>query len=354
MKRKRMRLPNGFGQISEIKNKPLRKPFRAMVTVGKTESGRPICKLLKPVAYFKTYNEAYEALLRYRNDPSIFKNDFTMQEVFDEWYEEYKKGVVEHVAKRAKSLWNHLSQIHEKKIRELKALDLKIAIGEAELPSDNVLMKLKTLLNMMYDYAVMLEYVDKNYARVLKLNSPDTKAKDPHKSLTAEEMKYLWDNKDDDIVKMILVQCYMGWRPQELLDIRLSDIDMDNLTIKGGSKTEAGKDRVVPICNVIKPIVLELIDKSKTISTGDKLFYFINAYRTYYKKFKRILNNHRPHDPRKQFITMAKSVGMDEYAIKRIVGHAITDITENVYTDRDIAWLKTEINKLKPIGVGTV
>lgn len=38
---KRRRLPNGFGQISEIKNRNLRKPFRAMVTVGKTP-GRKI------------------------------------------------------------------------------------------------------------------------------------------------------------------------------------------------------------------------------------------------------------------------------------------------------------------------
>lgn len=39
---KRKRLPNGFGQISEIKKRNLRKPFRAMVTVGKTPTGRPI------------------------------------------------------------------------------------------------------------------------------------------------------------------------------------------------------------------------------------------------------------------------------------------------------------------------
>lgn len=32
---KRRRLPNGFGQISELKNKNLRKPFRAMITLRK-------------------------------------------------------------------------------------------------------------------------------------------------------------------------------------------------------------------------------------------------------------------------------------------------------------------------------
>ena len=54
---KRRRLPNGFGQISEIKNRNLRNPFRAMVSVGKAENGRPICKPLKPESYFPTYND---------------------------------------------------------------------------------------------------------------------------------------------------------------------------------------------------------------------------------------------------------------------------------------------------------
>ena len=43
---KRMRLPNGFGRITEIKGKKLRKPFRVMVTTGKTTEGSGICKLV--------------------------------------------------------------------------------------------------------------------------------------------------------------------------------------------------------------------------------------------------------------------------------------------------------------------
>lgn len=38
---------------------------------------------------------------------------------------------------------------------------------------------------------------------------------------------------------------------------------------------------------------------------------------------------------------------MDEYAIKYIVGHAVNDLTEEVYTDRSIEWLSTEIEKIR-------
>ena len=43
---------------------------------------------------------------------------------------------------------------------------------------------------------------------------------------------------------------------------------------------------------------------------------------------------------------IAKKYKLDEYAIKRIVGHAISDITESVYTERDIEWLHEEISKI--------
>ena len=43
----------------------------------------------------------------------------------------------------------------------------------------------------------------------------------------------------------------------------------------------------------------------------------------------------------------AKKAGIDEYAIKYMVGHKISDITEKVYTQREFDWLKEEIEKIK-------
>ena len=43
---------------------------------------------------------------------------------------------------------------------------------------------------------------------------------------------------------------------------------------------------------------------------------------------------------------MAKKYDMDEYAIKRIVGHYIKDLAERVYTERNIEWLQNEIKKI--------
>ena len=73
----------------------------------------------------------------------------------------------------------------------------------------------------------------------------------------------------------------------------------------------------------------------------------------YNVRFKNVIKkyhlnpDHRPHDPRKDFVTEAKRYKVDEYALKRIVGHSIKDITERIYTERDVSWLKEEIEKIK-------
>ena len=66
------------------------------------------------------------------------------------------------------------------------------------------------------------------------------------------------------------------------------------------------------------------------------------TYDKYAGRFNKVVaalhlrSEHRPHDPRTTFITMAKKAGVDEYVVKRLAGHKITDVTEAVYTIRDI------------------
>ena len=79
----------------------------------------------------------------------------------------------------------------------------------------------------------------------------------------------------------------------------------------------------------------------------------MSDYTTFNKELTRLLKEynlntkHRLHDGRTHFVTAAKKSGLDEYAIKYIVGHKISDITEKVYTKRELDWLKSEIEKIK-------
>lgn len=372
--KKHMRLPNGFGQISEIKGRNLRNRFRVMVTEGTSEFGRPIQKMLRPKAYFPTYKDAYEALLAYHKNPYDSSRDLTVEEVYDRWIEKQSEEVTAaDTLKQYKSAWLYCSTIKDMKIRDLRAHHIKDCINYGTKISEDQEIesspqkknKIKILFNLLFDYAYEYEYVDKNYARSFKLpknikNDIDDTLKH-HMTFTNEEIQTLWANQKNLEVRAILVQCYMGWRPQELCNLEISNVHIDEHYIIGGMKTDDGRDRTVPIHPKVLHIIEDCLQQAKFY--GSKYLFLIPDKRTagkmihltynkYYKDFKNIMINlglnpeHKPHDPRKQFITSAKEANLNEFAIKLIVGHKITDITEAIYTERKIDWLYKEICKI--------
>lgn len=373
---KRRRLPNGFGQISEIKNRNLRNPFRAMVSVGKTETGKPICKPLKPESYFPTYNDAYEALVEYSKNPYDLSPSITVLQLYETWSEEHYKTLKSRESIRSyTSAWAYCSSVQNMRVIDLRARHIKgcmddgVAVfkGREQHPSAAVKNNIKTIFNLMLDYAVEYELVDRNYSRSFNLSEETLKeiatVKNSHIAFTDDEIKLLWDNVGlKRYADVIIIQCYSGWRPQELISLKLENIDLENWVFKGGMKTEAGTDRIVPIHSKIRPLVMRKYKEAEALGSS----YLINdtnpakkrkdgrlTYNIYQKYFAKLRDElklnpmHRPHDGRTHFVTTAKKYGVDEYAIKYMVGHQISDLTEKVYTKREFDWLKEEIEKIK-------
>lgn len=370
---RRRKLPNGFGQITEIKNRNLQKPFRAMVTIGKDKVGKPICKPLKPNAYFKTYNEAYSALMEYNKDPYYFNQDITMNELFLQWIDYKYRGIDKNKIRWITSSWKYCSSVYDLKAAEIRPRHIKFCIdngvvidksGNTKHSSPHIKRLIKVIFGMIFDYALEYELVSHNYAKDFKLDNKFKKEIEDnlkeHISFTDEEINTLWANLYSvDYVDMILIQCYSGWRPKELIELEIQKIDLENGFFKGGMKTKAGINRLVPIHPKIRALVEQRYNEAIKINS-DRLFNIEKSgnYKAFtYDHLRKIFSNicsslnlnpeHRPHDCRKHFITMAKKYNVDEYAIKYIVGHTITDITEKVYTDRTAEWLKTEIEKIK-------
>jgi len=372
---KRRRLPNGFGQISEIKNRNLRNPFRAMVTVGKTEVGRPICKPLKPESYFATYNDAYTALVEYNKNPYDLEPSITVKELYEKWTDEYFKTLKSNSSVRGViGAWAYCTSVYNMQIVDVRVRHIKGCVndgtalvnGKKKTPSATVKTKIKSLFNLMLDYALEYELVDRNYSRSFNLSDEVIKdaitVKKGHIVFTDAEMNTLWTHADDkQFVDALLIQCYSGWRPQELGLLELENIDCENWMFKGGMKTEAGENRMVPIHSKIQPLVAQKYKEAEAL--GSKyLFNYTDSnnrrntkltYHRYKAAFVRLRDElrlnpeHRPHDGRTHFVTSAKKYGVDEYAIKYMVGHKISDITEKVYTKREFEWLKEEMEKIR-------
>lgn len=167
------------------------------------------------------------------------------------------------------------------------------------------------------------------------------------------ELKVLWRNASDPFINLILILCYTGWRPQELFTIMRDDVDPDELIMIGGMKLCNGKRREIPVPSRIEKIFLHRYwfaaahKSERYICCEDGS---LMSYDKYHKRFMIKMAafgmKHRPQDTRATFETMAKNRGVDEYAIKYILGQGIDDSSKEMYAERDIEWLRLEIEKI--------
>lgn len=375
-----MKLPNGYGSVTKLSGNR-RKPYLARVTLGwitDEQAGKTTQNRVN-IGTFKTKKEALQALAEYASNPYDLQNDnLTLVELYQKWTEAYFPTLSSDSSVRTiSSAWKYCHTIQNMRVKDLRARHIKGIIedgyiipthgkgaGQKVLASPGTKSRIKSMFNLMLDFALEYELVGKNYARTFDLADDIIKEKEAttrgHIIFTDEEMTILWENVDSlKFVDWILIQCYMGWRPQELAKLQIDDVHLDSQYIIGGMKTSAGKGRLVPI----HPRIADLVQRNyaQAIELGSQYLFNDPAatkggisvtYDKYAGRFSKIIDrlklhpDHRPHDPRKTFTTMAKKALVDEYVIKRLIGHRISDITENIYTERDLEWLRSELIKI--------
>lgn len=335
---KRMRLPNGFGQISKVTWKRLRKPWRAMVTVGMDEDTGKYKR--KTLGYYATYNDAYKALLTYHDDPTLLV-DKTFLDLYDEWSKIHINKIKTFTPYKAAI--SHCESIYNVKLPDIRLHHL-LTIYEKDLPP-STREKIRQLFVLMFDYAVKRAYVATNIARNITKDQKYVVEK-PHITFDDEELSKMWRNRDLPFCDVILIGCYSGWRPRELMELETKNVNITEWTFTGGMKTAAGRGRVVPIHDMIKPIVEKWYDKNEEYLFHGYGYDHLYSHMAAICDSLHLDSRHRPHDIRKTFVTRCKKYNVDEFAIKKMVGHSTGDLTEDVYTDRDIDWLRIELNKM--------
>lgn len=355
------KLPNGYGTIYKMSGKRS-KPYRAMKTdkwiidpvTGKSKQIR------FTIGYYQSREDAMIALANYNENPYDIKADsITFSEVYEKWSENYFPTLSNPSSVRTvTAAYAYCNGLYDMRMKDIKVSHLEGTILNAQV-GDSTKSRIKSLFNMMYKYAVAHDIVEKDYASVMFANGNPIKRSRTKEVIpfSQEEIFLLWDNLDNiAFADMILIGIYSGWRPQELAILKVADTDIKVGTMLGGLKTDAGKNRIVPIHPLIRPLIENRM-KEATAMQSEFLFNDANGqqgtymtYDKYRKRFEKVMKylklTHRPHETRHTFITKAKACNVDEYILKLIVGHAIDDITEKVYTHRTIDQLRAEMEKI--------
>ena len=341
----KMRNPNGYGSVIKLKGKR-RKPFAVRVTTHWDKTGK---QQYKYIGYYKTQKEANQQLFYYNEHPyNIDVQNITFAEVYDKWKKE-KFDTVGHSSQLGYiAAFKTCESLHQIRFVDLKSSNLQEIVGNPEIKHGSK-RKIKVLFNQLYAYAMKNDIVTKDYSKYVDIGKNTEES--TRKPFTSEEIKRLWDLiSENDWIDTILIMIYTGFRIGELLEIKNSDIDLKNKIIKGGLKTEAGKDRLVPIHSKI----LKLVENRMNTKNEYLIVNFKGKqmkYDNYYKeKFKPIMEelgmNHKPHDTRHTFATLLSNADANKTSVKKLIGHNSYTTTEKFYTHKDIEELRKAVEKI--------
>lgn len=303
------------------------------------------------IGYFKSRKEANLALAEYHNNPyDVASRKLTFSEVYERWSERRFQQISPNRAEQFKSIYKALSEFHDKPFADLKLLQLQAYFDRRTDISSASLQHYKILFNQLYKFALKHEITDKNYAQFIEIRK--TGKVKPHKTFSLEELRALWAAKEDRDVQIVLVLIYTGLRITELLEMPKYRVNVQERYMVGGIKTEAGRDRIIPINWRILPFIEELMQNDSRYliakqNKGQSEAYSYHGFRYAIWKplLKRFGMDHSIHDTRHTFISLMDAAGANKVALKRIVGHKNEDVTEE-YTHKELGELIHEIDKI--------
>lgn len=336
--------PNGAGSVYKLTDKHRTKPW-AMAKGGKV------------LGLYATKAAAMEALEKLSGKPIGDAIDLTLADIHTLWMAQHYPRIKDDAKLAYDSAWAKLEPLAGRKMRTLRTEDVqKIVDADVEKGlSRSTTQKIRTLYSQLCQYAMKKDIIDRNYAQFLILPKQKAIIRDV---FTDEDIRRLKDDAADgnETSMVILILIYTGYRLNELLLKPLDQVDLEMGVLFGGEKTDAGRNRIVTINPAIRPYVEYFASRA----TGS---LFLSGYsgnllrnnfarRDFAETLERLQisgpdRKLHPHCTRYTFATRAKSAGVDDDALKRVMGHTDFRLTSDVYIQNDIDRIRAEMDKIR-------
>ena len=338
-----MKNPNGYGSVVKLSGNR-RKPFWVRKTIGWNEKGHP---KYETIGYYATREEGMIALAEFNKNPwDIDGNKITLEEHFNNWVEKKLSKLGKSTQSAMKSAFKHMKVLHHMKYKDIKSFHMQDVIDNCG-KSYATQAQIKSLFGHLDNFALEVDIINKAYSQLITAESVPETEKEP---FTDEEIKTLWMHQDDPWVDTVLIFLYTGFRISELLDMKCENVNLEERTFTGGTKTKAGKGRIVPIHSKIYPLVKRRYDEGNEylISLKGKQVGIVNYRNNYWKRLMQELNmNHNPHECRHTFRSKLDSANANKKCIDMMMGHKSADVGQRIYTHKTIDELKDAIELIE-------
>lgn len=327
------RLPNGAGSVTKLSGQR-RKPYMARTAVDQRCLGT-----------YATYQEALTALMDYNREPwDIDNTHVTLEKLWESFLRIKGETMGKSTLMQLKTAYKKCESLHEREYPTIKAFEMQRIIDACN-KSKSTKSVIKNFFHHMDRFAKEMDISNKMYSDLVVVKGGTPKKE--KKIFTGEEVERLWEGADKPFYDSVLFMLYTGFRISEMLDIRVENVDLERGSMRGGMKTEAGRNRLVPIHHKIYPLVEERVDKSNQGFLFERRGEQIDpkSYRDYIwnPMMKDIGADHTPHECRHTFRSWLDSAGAKRTCIDKIMGHSSGNVGEDVYTHKSFEELKATI-----------
>ena len=327
-----MKLPNNYGSISKLSGNR-RRPYIVRKHIGNSK--------YLIIGYYSTKEEALSALVEYNNTkPTI--NSVTLGHVYNAWFPQHSSLVGKSAIQSYQNAYRHIIRLISMPIANITYKQLQNTLNTMQQQglSYSSRKKVKSLLSMLFKFAMINDWIQKDYTPYLQLGKDEHPY--PRKPFTRQQINRVWASNLNTDGTLILL--YTGLRCGEMLSLTKKDINLKSkYLIVRNSKTEAGRNRIIPIHKRIYPIIERLYH-----ATNNRLIPLTYAqFRGIFKHLMTSINTeHSTHDCRHTVASLLDKYGANPTATRSILGHKNGDVTIRIYTHKSISDLRKAINLL--------
>ena len=266
------------------------------------------------------------------------KQTITFRALYEQW-------LPTHQAKKStincyKAAWNYFQPLWNIKMEDIDVDDLQDCIdscGHGRRTQENM----RAVVNLVYKYGIPRDNIpkDRNLGPFLKVSG---NAPAPRESFTPEQIAAIKAVTERPAAPWgadyVYCLIHLGFRPSEFLALTVDSYDTEAQIITGGAKTEAGKNRRVPVAPKIQALMekIKLRAKDRLICDPNAKPYTLQYFteNVFYKVLEaagianpmvgegdEARHKYTPHSCRHTFATLMKRVdgaGSDKL---RLIGH---------------------------------
>lgn len=281
------------------------------------------------------------------------KKQIRLHELYDLWEAAYAPRIVPSTMGCYKYAYQHFSRLHLRFVSDITATDLQECM-DACPSGKRTHQNMKCVAGLLWAYAVDSGYVAQDITDNLYIGKGQSVQRDP---LTEKEVDVIRDAIGKiRYAEYVYALCFLGFRPTEFLSLKKEHYRIIEGVecLVNGSKTEAGKDRIV----IIPPQILDLVRERLYIPGTDLLFPqyrfnrktppeltgFKQMNHEYFNKhiFKPMMQslgiaeNKTPYAARHTYSDKLKRAGGDDKTKAGLMGHTDYAFTRSHYQSTDM------------------